>query len=207
MFSLSELITDEEVCGEYPKDLKVSGVCADSRKVLPGNVFVCINGCRKCGQDYIEEAVRRGAYAVMVEQECKRAVKGAALIKVKNSRSVYAKMLSRVYDVKNSLKLIAVTGTNGKTTVCQMIKSAITESGRRCAVIGTLGACFEEDCRQIDQMTTPDPDVLFLAMRDMVERGVEILVMEVSSHALALDKLAPIRFEIGIFTKYPFAYQ
>ena len=200
MFSLSELITDEEVCGEYPKDLKVSGVCADSRKVLPGNVFVCINGCRKCGQDYIEEAVRRGAYAVMVEQECKRAVKGAALIKVKNSRSVYAKMLSRVYDVKNSLKLIAVTGTNGKTTVCQMIKSAITESGRRCAVIGTLGACFEEDCRQIDQMTTPDPEVLYKLLFDFARQGAEYAVMEASSHALALGKLDGLEFEVGAIT-------
>lgn len=197
---MGELIAEEDVCGEYPKDLRVSGVIADSREVLPGNVFVCISGCRKCGRDYIEEAVRRGAYAVAVEQDCKREIRGAALIRVKNSRSVYAKMLSRVYDIRNALKLIAVTGTNGKTTVCQMIKSAITESGRRCAVIGTLGACFEDNLRQIDRMTTPDPEVLYKLLFDYARQGAEYVVMEASSHALALGKLDGLTFEVGAIT-------
>ena len=125
------------------------------------------------------------------------------LIEVRSARRAYAFALSAACKIDyGSLTFIGVTGTNGKTTTATMIRKILAYNGYRVGFIGT-GKIEFEDKRYTDvyySMTSPDPDLLYPAIRDMQLRGCEIVVMEASSHALALEKLAPIKYKIGVFT-------
>lgn len=189
------------ISGSSLDGVKVSGVCSDSKSVMPRDAFFCIKGKRCDGTNYINEAVKRGARVIVTECDCKRAPEGALIVRVKNVRSAYAIALSRLHGSPSErMKMIAITGTNGKTTVCTMISNALNLSGRRCAVIGTLGASFEGESTSLSTMTTPDPDVLYSLLEKYANAGAEYVVMEASSHALTLGKLDGIRFDIGAIT-------
>ncbi len=178
----------------------MSGVCADSKSVMPSNAFFCIKGKRSDGSKYVNEAIKRGARVIVTEDDLD-GIKGATVITVKNARSAYAMALSKVYgSPSDRMKMIAITGTNGKTTVCSMISNALNLSGRKCALIGTLGAVFEDKRTSLSTMTTPDPEVLYALLEQYANAGAEYVVMEASSHALALSKLDGIQFDIGAIT-------
>lgn len=200
MYKLSDLIENINYKASISLDgVCVNGICADSRAVLPGNVFFCIKGGKSDGADYIKEAIRRGARVVICENGCE--TYGAPTVTVENTRSAYAIALSSLHGrPAKKLKIIAITGTNGKTTVSKMIQNALQESGKRCAIIGTLGASFEGKSTSLSTMTTPDPEVLYALLAQYVSEGAEYVVMEASSHALALGKLDGIDFEIGAIT-------
>lgn len=168
--------------------IKINKITADSRTAESGDVFVCIRGEHHDGHDYIDEAFANGVVAVIVDRDTD--VSGT-VIKVRDTRKAFAVMCSNYYGrPQNRLKIIAVTGTNGKTSITYMLRAIYEEAGHNCALVGTV----------THDMTTPLPDKLYPQLREFVDNGVEYVFMEASSHALALGRLEGIKFQSGIFT-------
>ena len=206
---LSELFDKAKI--NYPSEygsIEITGVVTDSRKVTDGSMFVCINGFRFDGHDGIDEAINRGAKVIVCERVRDVFVGGAAIVKIENTRTGIARIYNAWYgDPAGKLRIIGVTGTNGKTSVCRILSFIFEEAGYRCASIGTLG-CWSVGGREmvlknadrLANMTTPDPESLYFALSEMVADGAEFVFMEVSSHALSLGKCDPIEFDTAIFT-------
>ncbi len=186
----------------------VTGVAADSSSVYPGDVFVCIRGSRTDGHIYAGEAVRRGASAIVAQKPLAVPI---PVITVENTRYADAFMRSRRYgDPQKDMTVIAVTGTNGKTSVSYMIYEILRTAGYRCGLVGTV-KCMAND-RELDfgggsvipgayaAMTTPDPEYLYRMLYEMRLLGVTYVVMEASSHALSQHKLSPITPDAAVFT-------
>ena len=203
MYNVCELIKDTDCVwlSEADTSAEVTEIVADSRAVTPGCMFVCIKGKHRDGHDYICEARQRGAAVIVCEHRCECARGDAIILLTKNARSTHAMIMSNACKRPDrELKIIAVTGTNGKTTVTSMIYNALIRAGKRCALIGTLGAFFEGKTTKIGTMTTPDPETLYPLLRRYADLGAEYAVMEASSHALALGKLDGMRIHIGAIT-------
>ncbi len=203
MYNVCELIENTDCVSRYAlnPDTEVTDITSDSRKVSPGCMFICIKGRKNDGHNYICEARRRGASVIVCEKGCGLCAGNALVLTTKNARSTHAKIISNACKRPDrEIKIIAVTGTNGKTTVTSMIYNALIRAGKRCALIGTLGAYFEDNSEKIGTMTTPDPDELYPLLRRYADGGAEYAVMEASSHALALGKLDGMRIYIGAIT-------
>ncbi len=207
---LSELLENTDVViGDGISAIDVSGVCHDTRRITLGNAFVALSGTRADGSSYAFEAQQKGASVYIGERE----VCGLKIpqLLTTNSRRTFAVACANFYgNPQRKLRIIGITGTNGKTSTAFMLKDILSNNGYKTALIGTVKCMIGEQeyipdisdgaRNDFSTMTTPDPDVLYMLMRDMAEQGVEFLVMEVSSHALMLDKLAPVHFEVGVFT-------
>jgi len=170
----------------------VSGIASDSREVRYGCLFVCIKGTKHDGHDHISEAVEKGAAAVVVMSGFE-VPNGIPYISVSDTRKALARLWYNKCGAPShdgKMKLIAVTGTNGKTTTAALLTGILRESGHKTATIGTLNG----------ELTTPDPKELYARLAEHEQRGVEYVVMEASSHALRLGKLDPLNFKAGIFT-------
>ncbi|MBQ6614247.1 MAG: UDP-N-acetylmuramoyl-L-alanyl-D-glutamate--2,6-diaminopimelate ligase [Clostridia bacterium] len=208
--NLSTLLLGTDVLlSDELSSLSISGVSSDSRRISPGDVFVALDGIRTSGSLYAGEAEKSGA-AVYIGERYTEGLHIPQLI-TKNARRTLAYTYANLCgNPQKKLKIIGVTGTNGKTSTAYMLRTILAHSGYKTALIGTVKSMILEDeyiptssgeaMNNFITMTTPDPESLYPAMREMCDRGVEVLVMEASSHALALEKLAPIDFEIGIFT-------
>ena len=197
---LGDLLFEIDFEGEAVLDLEIEGIFYDSRKVVPKSLFICLVGENTDGHNYVKEAQERGAAAIV----CQRKTDGITVpqIVVKNSRAAYSKICANLYsNPQNELKMIAITGTNGKTTTSYLLASIISKAGFKAGLIGTEGTYIGEQFLKTD-LTTPDPETLFKVLREMANCGVKYVVMEASAHALYLDKLDPITFEIGIFTNF-----
>ena len=188
--------------------LHVTGIATDSSAVCPGDVFVCIRGSHTDGHLYAGEAVRRGAAAVVAERVMRL---GVPMIVTDNTRRTAAFMWNNRYgDPARNMTLIAVTGTNGKTSVSYMIREILRCAGYKCGLIGTVKSMAGE--RELSfgggseitgaaaAMTTPDPRYLYRMLYEMRLAGVTHAVMEASSHALSQHKLAPLEPSIALFT-------
>ena len=195
-------------CPATKRELEITSVATDSRRVEVGSLFVCIRGFHTDGHGYIDEALSRGAAAVLVEEGgvYDRSL-GDVLLLSRDTRRATAFLYHAWYGYPGrNLRLIGVTGTNGKTTVTHMLRRVLESVGYRCGLIGTVGC--ESMGRPLEvsnqdplaNMTTPDPGELYRILKLMVEDGVEIVLMEVTSHALMLEKLAPLWFEASVFT-------
>ena len=189
---------------------EICAITTDSRTVIPGCLFVCIRGMKVDGHAYIEEAVKKGAAAVLMERD-------ADASEVERGNTIFLRTegtrraLSFLYDAwyghpAREMQLIAVTGTNGKTSVSTMLKAIFDAAMIPCGLIGTV-ACICRDRplgiragNPLANMTTPDPAELYHILSVMAKEGVRVVVMEASSHALALEKLAPLTFDAAIFT-------
>lgn len=168
----------------------------DSKKVGYGDVFVAMKGSRFDGNDFAKEALDKGASYVISEQN----LPFENVIVVRDARKAYAEICKNFFGKAcDQLKLIGVTGTNGKTTTCNIIASVLRAGGKNVGVIGTLGARYNSE-KVHTSMTTPDPYLLHKLFKEMKDDGVEYVVMEVSAHALALNKLEGVKFEEGILT-------
>ncbi len=203
MYNLKEILTETDYTCEADIDseLIVSDIISDSKRVTPGCLFVCLKGLHSDSHDFIDEVLRRGATAVICDNNCAYNPNNALVIKVNNTRRAYSKILSRAYKIaEKGIKLIAVTGTNGKTTVTHMLHFALTSLGKRTALLGTLGCFFENERHSIGTMTTPDPELLYPLLARFADLGAEYAVMELSSHALALCKADGLFFEVGAIT-------
>lgn len=195
---LSRLLKDVGYKNHSPRILagEITGIATDHRKVKRGDVFIALKGENFDGNDYVTDAIINGASAVVSEvrhnlPEC---------IQVDDARKAYALISKHFYeDVCDKLKIVAVTGTNGKTTVCNTVADILRRSGKRVGVIGTLGANIDGQVFDTG-MTTPDPDKLHEIFKKMYDDGKEYVVMEASAHALALKKLEGITFEVGVLT-------
>lgn len=185
---------------EFPlaEDIKVSGIAFDSREVQDGDVFVAIPGVESDGHNYISQAIENGAVAVVAEH-ISNPVQVPAFI-VNSSRLALSRMAANWFDnPAKDLTVIGVTGTNGKTTVVHLLKSIFQSAGRQSGTIGTLGYSIGDEFYTTD-LTTPDSLEIQRILAEMVEAGAGIVAMEVSSHALVLDRVADIDFATGIFT-------
>lgn len=187
----------------------ITDVTDNSEAVTNGSVFVCIRGMRSDGHDYIGKAIERGARVIVCEHDFMMETRGITalnerieviVIKTRNTRKAFAEICAAFYGLdKKSPRLICVTGTNGKTTVSMLICRALNKCGFPTAVLGTLGGRFSGKEYESD-MTTPDPKRLCELLSVFANDGAEYVVMEASSHALALDKLSGLNIEFGIFT-------
>ena len=193
-----DLLTDNEI-GEC----EITGIASDSRKVKKGELFVALRGLHCDGAQYVADAFLRGASCVISE----RALEGKRVLRVENARLALAKLWDAWYgEPAKKMKLIGITGTNGKTSVATILHHILTKSGHLCGLIGTVECkCGDIDLREKDgeslaNMTTPDPAELYRALARMRDLGAAYVVMEVTSHALALEKVAPLFFERAVFT-------
>ncbi|MBR7186619.1 MAG: UDP-N-acetylmuramoyl-L-alanyl-D-glutamate--2,6-diaminopimelate ligase [Clostridia bacterium] len=181
----------------FGEDVEITSLTADSRVAGAGDLFFCIPGTRTDSHDFAKEAEERGAAAIVCERDT--GVRIPQLV-VPEAREGMARISAAFYGhPERKMKIIGITGTNGKTTVAHMLYSILSEAGRRAGIIGTLGARYASTFVP-PALTTPDPTALFALLFDMQKRGVEYVVMEVSAHALALKKVEPILFELAIFT-------
>ena len=179
-------------------EMKVQGICYDSRVVCKGEVFVAVRGYKRDGHNHIGEAVEKGAICVICEE--KPGVDIPSII-VKDSRGVLASMSAAWFGYPaEKLKIIGVTGTNGKTTVTSLSKRVIENcSGEKTGLIGTNGNMIGD--KEIEtERTTPGSYEIQELLACMVREGCKYVVMEVSSHALQQSRVHGIDFEVGVYT-------
>ncbi|WP_186438488.1 UDP-N-acetylmuramoyl-L-alanyl-D-glutamate--2,6-diaminopimelate ligase [Cohnella terricola] len=178
---------------------EITSIAFDSREVTAGGLFVAISGFQVDGHAYIQQAIGRGASAVVVEQESV-APEGIAVLKVADSRDALARMSATFYgNPTETMNLIGVTGTNGKTTITYFIQSILKAADRSVGLIGTIGSFIGDEAVQ-SRNTTPESLHLQQLFFQMRESDIRDCVMEVSSHALSLKRTAYCRFRTGIFT-------
>jgi len=170
----------------------------DSRDVRPHDVFVAVSGLKQDGHAYVESAGRRGALAAVVE----RFVPGAEIpqIRVSDARRALAILAGEeTGHPSHELCLAGVTGTNGKTTTAHLIRAVFEEAGLKAGFIGTVGYEFDGRHEQAPHTTPEAPDLMRM-LRDWRSRGATAVAMEVSSHALSLERTYGLAFDVGVFT-------
>ena len=181
---------------------KISSIAIDNRRLEAGGLFVCLRGLQADGHRFINNAVESGAAAILIDKDLADYPRGVSVIKVEDTRKALPFISSNFYNnpAKN-LRLTGVTGTNGKTSVTYMMESVLRQIGKP-ALIGTVG--LRIGGRPVDikfaTSTTPDPQELHQMFDVALKNGVRDLVMEVSSHALALHKIDGLFYEAAIFT-------
>ncbi len=178
--------------------IKVKGITSDSRQVRNDYVFVAITGEKEDGNNFIDEAVRRGAVIVYTEHDVSR--RDCIVKKVDNGRVKLAELCNEFYsDPSEKLIVIGVTGTNGKTTTTNLIYHILKEAGFSVGLIGTL--CIKIDEKQYpSKLTTPSVEDTYYYLNKMVEEKVKIAVLEVSSHGLKTNRVYGVNFDIAIHT-------
>lgn len=182
-------------------NIDISSVEYDSRKVVSGSLFVAIKGYETDGHLYIQKAIEAGARAVILEEETTvKFNNDLVIIKVDNSRKSLGFISSNFFgNPGGKLKIIGVTGTNGKTSITYFLKSILKEAGYKVGIIGTIENQIEDIVYE-SAVTTPESRDIQELLAKMVEVGCEYCVMEASSHALYLDRVAAIPFKTAIFT-------
>ena len=178
---------------------EVHGLTSDSRQAAAGKIFFAVPGEQADGHDYIGEAIKRGAAAVVLSRA------GAwpharATVRVNNVRNAMGLWAAHFYRrPSSSLRLVGVTGTNGKTTLTYLVESILHEAGLTPGVIGTINYRYR-GCTLPSHHTTPESVDLQELLAEMVRSGVQAVAMEVSSHALAQERVRGLDFDVGVFT-------
>ncbi|MBQ0110910.1 MAG: UDP-N-acetylmuramoyl-L-alanyl-D-glutamate--2,6-diaminopimelate ligase, partial [Oscillospiraceae bacterium] len=185
-----------ELINSALSDREIIGITCDSREVKPGYLFACINGPERDGHDFAASALEKGAAAIL----CERDLGFDNQIIVENTKHIYPAICQQWYgNAASKLKLIGVTGTNGKTSITYLIKNMLENMGSKCGLIGTIqNICGDKIFES--KNTTPSIENLHRYFSYMVEEGCEYCVMEVSSHALEQERVFGLEFETAIFT-------
>ncbi len=188
-------------------DTEIKGIAKSSNEVKEGYLFVAIKGFTVDGHNFIEDAIKNGATAVMVEEGCDlKSIKfkeDTIIIMAKSTREGLAIVSSNFYNNPSTkFKLIGVTGTKGKTTTTYMIKEILEKAGQKVGLIGTIATYINGKKIKDSERTTPESLELQQLFAQMVEEGVETVVMEVSSQSLKLNRVAGCNFDIVIFTNF-----
>lgn len=181
------------------EDIDISKVEYDSRKILKGDLFFCIEGFKVDGHRFASTAVKNGAAAIVCMQDIEENLP-CTIIKVKDSRKAMSLISANYYEIpSDKFKLIGITGTNGKTTSTFMMKSILEEASKKVGLIGTI-ANYIGDKKMHSERTTPESLELQKLFYEMNVEGVDYCIMEVSSHSLSLDRVYGVEFSEAIFT-------
>jgi UDP-N-acetylmuramoyl-L-alanyl-D-glutamate--2,6-diaminopimelate ligase len=184
--------------GDMNTDVK--GICFDSRKVEHGFLFVAVRGTLTDGHDYIPKAIDLGAKTIVCEKLPDSIVESITFVTVKNSSHALGILSSNFFETPSEkLKLIGVTGTNGKTTTATLLYQLFTNLGYKVGLLSTVENRIGSEAVAATH-TTPDPIQLNHLLKRMVDEGCSYVFMEVSSHAVAQDRIAGLKFAGGIFT-------
>ena len=182
------------------KDLEIPNITFDSRKVEPGTLFFAVKGTQVDGHDYIDKAIAQGASAIVCEKMPNELAEKVTYVLVDNSAYVLGVAASNFFgNPSKHLRLVGVTGTNGKTTIATLLYRLFTDAGYCCGLLSTIENIVNRDVVPSTH-TTPDPIELNALLHQMVEQGCEYAFMEVSSHSVAQDRIAGLLFAGGIFT-------
>lgn len=203
---IEELIKSLDTVKVYSnlKSFEVSGISCNSKQVSDNFIFVAIKGAREDGNSYIDEAISRGVKAVLLGNLGTRRTQSnpdnVSFIVVKDTRKALAKLAAQFYGHPSSkIKVIGITGTNGKTTISYLLEALLKRAGFSPSVIGTINYRFKNRIIP-SKNTTPGPVELESMLADMLKEGASHTIMEVSSHALDQDRTGAINFHSAIFT-------
>jgi UDP-N-acetylmuramoyl-L-alanyl-D-glutamate--2,6-diaminopimelate ligase len=195
---LLEGVEIRRIAGETQREIE--GIAYHSRQVKKGYLFAAIRGMEVDGHQFIGEAIKRGAEAVLLEQE--REIGNGTMILVPNSRQALARISSNFYGNPSSqIRLIGITGTNGKTTTAYLMESILKKSGGTVGVIGTVNYRYGEKETPAPN-TTPESLDLQRILWEMVKAGITHVIVEVSSHGLDLDRVFGCEFDGAVFTNF-----
>jgi len=198
LLRLSSLVTEGfvfEIRGEA--DLSISGIKHDSRRVQPGDLFVALSDEHSDRLRHVRDAYARGAVAVLAERPLEAPI---PVLIAENALLALSQISTRLYgDPSARLEVVGVTGTNGKTTTCYLVESMLERAGFRPAVVGTVNWRGPQGVRPATH-TTPMADDLMRTLREAVDAGASHLVLEVSSHALAMHRADGVYFKVAAFT-------
>ena len=197
---LAEIIqTVKPLAVDGPLDHEITGITYDSRRVVPGNLFVAFRGERTDGHRFVEAAIDRGAAAVVMEQDMGFSPR-ATRIKVSDARRSMAQVSAQFYHhPSQGLKVVGITGTNGKTTTAFMVRAVMEAAGFPCGLLGTVQ--YQIGQRVIPaSRTTPESVEIQEMMSEMLRAGCGGVSMEVSSHALHQSRVAEVDFDVAVFT-------
>jgi UDP-N-acetylmuramoyl-L-alanyl-D-glutamate--2,6-diaminopimelate ligase len=201
MKRIEELLKGIDVVSVKGKsDISVSGIEFDSRKVTKGSLFVAVKGYKTDGHEYINSAINSGAAAVICEILPENPGKKICWISVADSAKALGQAASNFFgNPSESLKLVGVTGTNGKTTIATLLYRMFLQLGFKCGLFSTV--CNFINAKELPAThTTPDPVQLNRLLSEMVSAGCDYAFMEVSSHSSDQQRIAGLKFEGGIFT-------
>ena len=181
-------------------DIDITGVNIDSRRIEAGHLFVAMKGTQTDGHAYIGKAIGQGAAAILCEDMPEEKAGGVTYVQVKSTEDVVGQVATTFYgDPSHKLKLVGVTGTNGKTTIATLLYNMFRKLGYKCGLLSTVCNYIEDERIQADH-TTPDPIELNSLLSRMVEAGCQYAFMECSSHAIAQKRIGGLDFAGGIFT-------
>ena len=183
-----------------PTDIEITGINIDSRRIKDGHLFVAMRGTQVDGHKFIPKAVELGAKAVLCEDMPEQKADGVTYVQVASTEDAVGKAATAFYgDPSRKLRLVGVTGTNGKTTIATLLYNMFTKLGHKCGLLSTVCNYIVDEKVPADH-TTPDPIELNELLARMVEAGCEYAFMECSSHAIAQKRIGGLHFAGGIFT-------
>lgn len=188
-------------------DIDIKNVESNSKKITPNSLFIAIKGFDFDGHKFVEEAIKNGATTVMLDMNADlkgiKIPENITIVITDDTRKAMAVVACNFYDnPSKKLKVIGVTGTKGKTTTTFMIKSLLEKMGHKVGLIGTIENYVGEDSLGKSSRTTPDSLELQKMLSEMVEKKVDVVVMEVSSQSLKLNRVYGMDFDIGVFTNF-----
>ena len=198
---LNELLKNVEtlnIIGDV--EVEITGVNIDSRRIEKGHLFVAIPGTQTDGHKFIPKAIELGAAAILCEKMPEEQTAGVTYIQVASTEDAVGKVATLFYgDPSRKLKLVGVTGTNGKTTIATLLYNMFRKFGHKCGLLSTVCNYIEGEAIPADH-TTPDPIELNRLLAQMVDAGCEYAFMECSSHAIAQKRIGGLKFAGGLFT-------
>lgn len=181
-------------------EINITNISDSSKKISNDGLFICIDGTKTDGHEFIKDAIKKGAKAVIVTKNINVANKTIAVIKLDDSRSAMSDIAANFYGNKFSFKFIGLTGTNGKTTTSFMIRSILMKDNMNVGVIGTSGVFFNSECLRGEDLTTPDPLELFKYLNILEKKSADVVVCEMSAHALYFKKNRGVMTDIAVFS-------
>ena len=198
---LIELLKNVEVLNTVgDTGVEITGVNIDSRRIEAGHLFVAILGTQTDGHKFIPKAIELGAAAILCERMPEEHAEGVTYVVVESTESVVGIVATHFFgDPSRKLKLVGVTGTNGKTTIATLLYNMFRQFGHKCGLLSTVCNYIEGEAIPADH-TTPDPIELNRLLAQMVEAGCDYAFMECSSHAIAQKRIGGLKFAGGLFT-------
>jgi UDP-N-acetylmuramoyl-L-alanyl-D-glutamate--2,6-diaminopimelate ligase len=188
----------EKMTGD--KNIPIADICFDSRKVSKGSMFVAVKGTQTDGHKYIDQAISQGTVAIVCEDIPVSIITGITYIKVADTAATLGLMSSNFYDNPSSkLKLVGITGTNGKTTTATLLYKLFRQAGYKSGLLSTVGYYIDEKAVAATH-TTPDSLLINNLLNDMIVAGCKSCFMEVSSHAIVQKRITGLNFTGGVFT-------